>query len=226
MKLLSKIAVKTVEIIGVVLILVVIVKLAKTFPPTSTTVISLDRRIQTSTFLIRNQFTGGTAINLKPGIALTAAHVCTDFKIQPAKALDYFGQWHAITEMIIDDQPVSDLCIIKYAEPSAFIPNNEIAEANTALIGDIGITGGYSGGHIYTERAGLIKTNELVKDENLVTSEVFTFNVNVIGGASGSGVFNRHGYIIGILSCGSKEKGGGAVPLSYLRQFLSKQGLL
>lgn len=180
----------------------------------------------------------GSAIYLDKGLALSAAHVCELFpKAKQVFLVDGHG-----TKMFIQfyEMPAMnkgnriDLCIIKF-KPINKLPVTHLSEETSIPTGTPLYNPNYGGGKFYSLHIGHVLGSmggEIGTDctflfcEDYLTYFFQQTSVPGVPGASGSGVLDTDGKLVGILVLGAGDNSwSGIVPLEVVREFLNDSGL-
>jgi S1-C subfamily serine protease len=182
----------------------------------------------------------GSAIYLDKGLALTAGHVCEMFaKAKKVAALDYKKNNLRIEfyEMVKKEEIIVDLCLLKVSLIDS-LPITSLAQEDSISIGTPLYNPNYGGGKYYSLTSGMILADAVLE---VPVGECFppfipctkfeAFAVQIascpgIPGASGSGVLNTKGELIGILVIGMNYgTASGIVDLEAIKRFLNDSKL-
>lgn len=155
----------------------------------------------------------GTGVHVNNNIFLSAKHVCDSMPKaieDPGNTVtDYKGITYKIISFELSKDPI-DLCIFKVEAPKPSVWPSSLVSVE-AIVGEQVYTGGFSGGRAYSFRAGICNSEEMEstyniggsKDKNKPEQFFYLYELGISkvrGGASGSGVLNTKGEIIGILT--------------------------
>lgn len=191
-------------------------------PPPPPPVPLTDKAKRASVHVIIKKGARGSGVYIGGDLILTAAHVCksiqkksvsivtTETKITvPIVAYAMDGRW-----------PSVDLCVLKMKAVPAGLVALPIAKTD-AQIGEVVVLGSYAGGQFYSFRAGQVLAEETVMMELpfLVTAT----DLFVMPGASGGGVLNTNGEIVGVMILSNMQSMGAFEPVSDIRQFINEQ---
>jgi S1-C subfamily serine protease len=194
------------------------------------TIDQLAERVRQNAFYVWDPKMRASAVFLKPGIALTAKHVCGGMT-QLTRLVDYKDVQYRVVEIVMDTRVDMDLCMVYFARASKEAPVTELPGTplnfpHRSVIGTKGFTGGFGGGEFYSFISGVFfmsgKTH-VYGAEAPLTEDFFSFQVEP--GASGSGVVDEEGNLIGIVSVAGQGSTG-AIPLWAIKEFLRKNKVL
>lgn len=179
----------------------------------------------------------GSAIYLSKGLALSAAHVCELFP--KAKTTFIVDSKHNQMRMEFYEVPSYskenrvDLCLIKFT-PKVSLPETVLSKEESIAIGTSLYNPSYGGGKYYSLNIGVVLADmavevplefcmpPLIPCENFEIYKVQKTSVPGVPGASGSGILDTDGKLVGILVIGPGDNSwSGIVPLEVIREFLN-----
>ena len=203
----------------------------------STTTHEFEYSLRSSALQVVTNVGRGSAVVLEKGIALSAEHVCRMFdEAKSVELVDMFGnkmpvEFYEVPKRV-KGRPHVDICVIKFT-PKTTHPTVKLSKDNVLVLGTILFNPNYGGGKYYSFRTGVVISEETV---DVPTAECFPpfipctefdiypirrTTVPGIPGASGSGLFNRAGELVGILVIGGAYgEWSGVVPLEQLKGWL------
>lgn len=164
----------------------------------------------------------GSAVYMSNGIALSAAHVCSDFIDGSEYATDFYGNRLKITEF--ETNTDTDICVLK-VELTDELPLRTLADKKTFLLGQQVIVPGFQGGDSYS-----IFIHKVIGMLTIFVGRDFRItnltDMYTAPGGSGGGVFDSSGRVIGIVSASSlQSKSTAIVPLVDIYNFLQQSPL-
>lgn len=182
-------------------------------------------KFRMSALHIGNPNSRGSAVYMQDGLALSAAHVCSDVQPGISVATDYKGAQIAIESVEMDEQV--DICIIKLGNMPNELPTRDLAKSSFFLLGQTIITAGFPGGTYYSIQFATIKAIQMVSVYGAnEPKQVSMIDAYVAPGGSGSGAFNDSGDVVGIIIVSSPMMGAsGMVPLDSIVSFLEESAL-
>jgi hypothetical protein len=172
----------------------------------------------------------GSAIHMRNNIFLSARHVCEALKHakQQPYVIDYKRNMFPIIRYESSVFPI-DVCIFKINAPIPSLwPETQMEQNRVDLVGQIIINGSFSGGEYYSYRVGRIITDEVIDtgsirgyEDTALTVNIFTAELDIRPGASGSGALNLDGKLVGIVVL-SYPPYAGITRLEDVKAFLRK----
>lgn len=153
----------------------------------------------------------GSAIHLANNVFLSVKHVCDGMKQPEAKqafVTDHKGVSFNILSYETSKYPI-DLCILKVTGPSPSLwPETKLAPPGCQIVGSQLYIGSYSGGQVYSFRAGPCVADHVTDvgdiQDQLYGKQgtqlpVYTVQIPIMRGASGGGIINSSKELVGIM---------------------------
>lgn len=183
----------------------------------------------------------GSAIYLDKGLAMSAAHVCELFpKAKEAYLVDAHNAKMRIEFYELpkyNQNKRVDLCLMKF-KPLNQYPVTELSSEASIATGTSLYNPNYGGGKYYSLQTGQVLSDmtldvptefcmpPFIPCEKFEVYSVQRTSVPGIPGASGSGILDTKGKLVGILVIGAGDNSwSGIVPIEVIREFLNVSGL-
>jgi S1-C subfamily serine protease len=189
------------------------------------------QKMRGATVMFKDDKGWGTGVHIKNGLFLTARHVCLHFIEGETVALDYLGDEVKVKEVEMSQRYGQDLCAFtierETEESIQTYPETPIADVKRFNpIGELVAVPGFGGSPKYSIQSGYIFAFELSEDvRGLDPTYAYIIGMQIFPGASGSGLFNKAGELVGILIFSNSMTVGGAMTLRDLEVFLGESRL-